>query len=160
MIDTFLNLDFFHNRILWIAVLANFIAQFFKIFSHLISEKEFNIKRAIETGGMPSSHSSTVAALATGIGLQEGFGSSMFALSAVFAMVVLFDAAGVRQAAGKHAEVLNSIMKDLQHLFEEGFQHKQLKTLLGHTRLQVLAGTILGIGFSYVMMTYVWVSHG
>lgn len=160
MIDYLTNLDILHNRILWTAVISNFIAQILKVFTHLITEREFNIRRAIETGGMPSSHSSTVAALATGVGLEAGFGSPVFALAAVFALVVLHDAAGVRKAAGDHAMVLNSIMKELQHLFEEGFQPRQLKTLLGHTRLQVAAGTTMGILIALLIIEVIWVPHG
>jgi len=144
MIEFIKNIDFLHNDLFWIAFFANFIAQILKIFTHLITEKEFNIKRAIETGGMPSSHAASVASLATGVGIKHGFDSSLFAIAAVFALVVLYDASGVRREAGEHAQALNSIMNDLQHLFKDGFQEKQFKTLLGHTKLQVLSGTILG----------------
>ena len=156
MIDFIKNIDFLHNELFWLAFFSNFIAQIFKVFSHLIAEKEFNIRRAIETGGMPSSHAASVSALATGVGLQHGFDSTYFAIAAVFTLVVLYDASGIRRAAGEHAQALNSIMSDLQHLFKDGFQQKQFKTLLGHTKLQVLAGTVLGAFIAYISLEVIW----
>ena len=91
---------------------------------------------------MPSSHSAFVTSLATGVGLTEGFDSTLFALAAVFALIVMYDAAGVRRAAGKQARVLNAIIEDLNR---RELHPERLRELLGHTPVEVLAGALLGI---------------
>lgn len=96
-----------------VSILAWAIAQFFKIISWAFVSRELNFKRLVEPGGMPSSHSAFVTSLATGIGLREGFHSTLFALATVFALIVMYDASGVRRAAGKQARVLNAIIEDL-----------------------------------------------
>jgi acid phosphatase family membrane protein YuiD len=93
-----------------------------------------------ETGGMPSSHSALVSALATGIGRTQGWDTPQFAIATVFAFIVMYDAAGIRRAAGKQAKVLNQIMVEV---FEE--EQDPLKELLGHTPAQVVAGSVLGV---------------
>jgi len=122
---------------LWLAI------QTYKVIYELITTKKFNFKRIIGAGGMPSSHSATVVSLATLIGRSEGFDSPIFALSLIFALVVMYDAAGVRRAAGKQAKILNKItqtpgMKKLE------IQEK-LVELLGHTPKQVFVGALLGL---------------
>ncbi len=138
-------LDIIYNRPLWAAIVASAVAQILKVLIEFLTDKKLDLRRLWDTGGMPSSHSAGVAALAVAIGLQEGFNSAFFAIAAVFSYVVIYDAKGVRRAAGLHAEILNEIVKELPHLFEEGFQPKALKTLLGHTGPQVVVGTLLGI---------------
>lgn len=130
------------NHVLMAAILAWAIAQFFKIISWAFVSRELNFKRLVEPGGMPSSHSSFVTSLATGIGLYEGFNSTMFALAAVFAVVVMYDASGVRRAAGKQARVLNAIVEDLNR---RELHPERLRELLGHTPFEVLIGALLGI---------------
>ncbi|GMT45747.1 MAG: membrane protein [bacterium] len=144
----------FGNKILDVVFVAWFIAQFYKVFSSIIVEKKFNVKRLWETGGMPSSHSSTVSALATTIGISQGPASPLFAISVVFAIIVMHDAAGIRRAAGKQAGVLNSLRKSLSKLFDEKLGEVQLKELLGHSPLEVLAGAILGIAVAFIMKSY------
>jgi len=122
---------------LWLAI------QTYKVIYDLITTKKFNFKRIVGAGGMPSSHSATVVALATLIGKSEGFGSPIFALALIFALVVMYDAAGVRRAAGKQASILNKItqtpgMKKLE------IQEK-LVELLGHTPKQVFVGALIGL---------------
>ncbi len=138
-------LDVVYNRPLWAALIASAIAQMLKVVIEFLTDKKLDLRRLWDTGGMPSSHSASVAALSVMIGLQEGFNSAYFAIAAVFSYIVIYDAKGVRRAAGLHAEILNEIVKELPHLFEEGFQPKALKTLLGHTVPQVIVGTLLGI---------------
>ena len=122
------------------------IAQIIKVITVFITEKRIAWDRVASTGGMPSSHSAGVVALATSIGLMDGFNSSLFALSAGVALIVMYDATGVRRAAGLHAEYLNQIVKELSHIFkQDGQEQKALKTLLGHTYLQVGAGLVQGI---------------
>jgi len=98
---------------------------------------------------MPSSHAALVVSLATSIGLQEGFNSPIFALSLVVALVVMYDAAGVRRAAGKQAAVLNEIVAELQSLHT--IREEKLIELLGHTPVEVIAGAALGIIISSLM---------
>ncbi len=94
---------------------------------------------------MPSSHSATVSALAVSVGLREGFDSALFAVAAVFALIVMYDATGIRRAAGLHAQLLNQLVEELQKLVERGFAREPLKELLGHTYLEVLVGALLGL---------------
>ena len=131
------------NRILWNSILAWLIAQVLKVFLTLILDKRWDFTRFIGSGGMPSSHSAIMTWITTSIGMQEGFNSSIFALSLAATLVVMYDAAGVRRAAGKQAVVLNEIVRELQtqHTVTEG----KLKELLGHTPVEVIAGAILGI---------------
>ncbi|MFM7909339.1 MAG: divergent PAP2 family protein, partial [Microcystis sp.] len=105
----------------------------------------------VSSGGMPSAHSALVGALATGVGLQMGWSSAEFAIAALFAVIVMYDAAGVRQAAGKQARILNQIIDEM---FQEGkeFNEERLKELIGHTPFQVLVGLSLGIGIAMVML--------
>lgn len=130
------------NEVLIVSILAWGIAQFLKIITWALVSKEVNFRRLVEPGGMPSSHSAFVTSLATGIGLTEGFSSSMFALATVFSLIVMYDAAGVRRAAGKQATVLNTIIEDLNR---RELHPERLKELLGHTPVEVVVGAILGI---------------
>ncbi|QRN80305.1 MAG: divergent PAP2 family protein [Nocardiopsis sp. BM-2018] len=134
----------FENLPLVAAITATALAQVLKVILVLLTERRWAFDRMLETGGMPSSHSATVTALAVTVGLVEGFGSTLFALSVVFAGIVMYDATGIRRAAGMHAQLINDLVQELAHLFDEGFQPTALKTLLGHTYPQVLVGSILG----------------
>ncbi|PKA66171.1 hypothetical protein AXF42_Ash018461 [Apostasia shenzhenica] len=133
----------FQNYPLISALVAFALAQSIKFFTTWYKERRWEPKRLIGSGGMPSSHSSTVAALAVAIGFQDGFGSSVFAAAIVIACVVMYDAFGVRLHAGRQAEVLNQIVYELpaEHPLAET---RPLRELLGHTPLQVIAGAILG----------------
>lgn len=133
-----------NNQILKITLFAWAIAQFLKVFIVLWTQKKWDFTRLVGSGGMPSSHSALVTSLATCIGKNFGFDSGEFALALTISMVVMYDAAGVRRAAGKQAEVLNQILDDLYHHRTE-FNSKRLKELLGHTPVEVLAGAALGI---------------
>ena len=131
-----------NNSVLVAAVLAWAIAQLLKIISWALVSRELNFRRLVEPGGMPSSHSAFVTSLATGIGLYEGFDSTLFALATVFALIVMYDASGVRRAAGKQARVLNAIIEDLNR---RELHPERLRELLGHTPIEVLVGALLGI---------------
>jgi len=141
----------FGNNILDVVIVAWFLAQSYKVISSIITNKKFNIKRLWETGGMPSSHSSTVAALTTSVGISKGMASPLFAICLVFALIVMHDAAGIRRAAGKQAGVLNQLGAYLRNFFEEGYVQEQLKELLGHTPVEVLVGAMLGVAVAFVM---------
>lgn len=147
--------EIFHNQVLVVALLACLTAQGLKLVIELIKNRKVNFRYLVTTGGMPSAHSALVGALATGVGLSMGWSSSEFAIACLFAIIVMYDAAGVRQAAGKQAKILNQIVSEL---FQE--EHKlneeRLKELLGHTPFQVLVGLSLGISIAMVFSTYVW----
>ncbi len=119
-------------------------AQIIKTVICIIRTKKFNFYTLIGSGGMPSSHSATVCALATSIGRANGFDSIEFALSFVLAFIVMYDAAGVRRSAGEQAKILNKIVEDLQVGKTEQMP-KRLKELVGHTPVQVFAGAVLGV---------------
>ena len=139
----------FSNKILIITFTVWATAQGIKVFLGIIREKRFNFKWFIGTGGMPSSHAAGACALATTIGLHEGFGSVMFALSSVFAIVTMFDAQGVRRSAGQQAAILNKIIDDIY--WKGKLEGDQLMELIGHTPLQVIIGAILGCFLSFAL---------
>lgn len=136
--------DFVTNKILWIGFAGWFSAQLLKVIITLIIQKRLDFSRFFGSGGMPSSHSSFFCAVSTAVGFQEGFESAVFALSVCFTFIIMYDAAGVRRAAGHHAQVLNKILDDMLHK-GEGLSEARLKELIGHTPVQVLAGALLGI---------------
>jgi len=142
----------FDNYILLSAVVAGSMAQIIKVIITFFTEKKIIWERLIETGGMPSAHSAAVSALTVSLAMTYGWDSPFVAISCVFAYIVMYDATGVRQAAGKHAKVINELIDELSHLFDEGFQPKTLKTLLGHTLPQVFIGALLGILVAVLMM--------
>ena len=144
----------FGNKILDVVFLAWFCAQFYKVLSTLLSEGRLNITRFWDTGGMPSSHSASVTSLATSVGLVKGGSSVEFAMATIFAMVVMYDAAGIRQAAGKQAGVLNRIIERLTHKIEEKIHDERLKELLGHTPFEVMIGASLGVLTALFMKGY------
>jgi hypothetical protein len=131
------------NRHIVTGFIGLVLAQILKVFFDYWRTKSWSRAMLTSTGGMPSSHSSLVVALMLSIGMYEGFGTPIFAVSAAFALVVMHDAAGVRRAAGKHAEAINFLFSKLE---KQGIKldHK-LKELLGHRPLEVIAGAILGI---------------
>ena len=131
------------NRHLLTALVAMAIAQVLKVLFNRWRTKSWTTALFFSTGGMPSSHSALAIALATSIGLNEGFGTPLFAISAVLAMVVMHDAAGIRRAAGKQAEAINFLFSKLEN---QGIKFDiKLKELLGHNPIEVFAGAILGL---------------
>ena len=125
-------------------------AQLIKCLIHLIIKRSLDLRLFTTTGGMPSSHSAGVMGLSTAVGLIKGFDSIEFAIALGYAFIVMYDAAGVRRAAGKQAACLNKIIMDLykQDLVEAG---GKLKELLGHTPMQVFVGAIYGIAYAFLM---------
>ncbi len=142
----------FHNVPLIAAVIGNLVAQIIKVLLVLATERRWAPERLLETGGMPSSHSASVAALATAVGLIHGWGHPYFALAAVFGSIVMYDATGIRRAAGQQAALINDLVEELGHLFDEGFQPQALKTLLGHTYPQVVVGAFVGVVTGFVVV--------
>jgi hypothetical protein len=133
---------------------AAFIAQIIKFCIFTIRTRKINFKIFTTTGGMPSSHSAGVMGLATSIGLIDGFNSTIFAVAIGFAMVTMYDAAGVRRAAGKTAACLNRMMEDYYKHDVQAIGEK-LKELLGHTPFEVYMGALLGIGLAYYFHFYI-----
>ncbi len=146
-----------HNQILMVALLACISAQGLKLVIDLIQNRQLNITYLLSPGGMPSAHSALVGALATSVGSLKGWSSAEFAIACLFAIIVMYDAAGVRQAAGKQAKILNQLIDEL---FQEkhNLNEERLKELLGHTPFQVLVGLSLGISIAMIFSEYVWVS--
>ena len=137
-------MNFFEQyKYLIVPIVLWFIIQSFKVLWDLITTHKFNFKRILGAGGMPSSHSAVATVIATMIGKSEGFDSKIFALSVVFACVVMYDATGVRRAAGKQAKLLNKIVETpgLTKLQV----HEKLVEALGHTPIQVFTGAIIGV---------------
>ena len=137
-------LDIIFNQVLQTAVISWFAAQVIKIVLTLIKERRLDFTRIYGSGGMPSSHASFTVSLAVAVGFTNGFDSTLFALAAAFAFVVMYDATGVRRSAGEQAAILNKIVEIIgkEHNSETG---QKLMELLGHTPIQVFAGAILGI---------------
>ncbi|KAL5724759.1 hypothetical protein ACHQM5_007979 [Ranunculus cassubicifolius] len=133
----------FTNYPLISALIAFTIAQSAKFFTTWYKEKRWDVKQLVGSGGMPSSHSATVTALAFAIGFRDGFGGSLFATAMILACVVMYDASGVRLHAGRQAEILNQIVYELptEHPLADT---RPLRELLGHTPPQVVAGALLG----------------
>jgi acid phosphatase family membrane protein YuiD len=124
-------------------LLAWAIAQIAKVTLTSVREHRLNLRVLAETGGMPSSHSAIVAGLTTAVGRHAGLASPDFAIALIFSFVVMYDAAGLRRAAGRQAEVLNRLVEDLVHM--RGVQEARLRELLGHTPVEVLVGALIGL---------------
>lgn len=135
--------QFLHNPILAPALTSWLSAQVIKLVLTLIFQRKLDLVRLFGSGGMPSSHSATVTTSAVTTGLVLGFDSVFFGIATVFALVVMYDAAGVRRAAGKQAKLLNELIENF--FAEHYFNQAKLKELLGHTPIEVLAGALLGI---------------
>ncbi len=138
-----------HNYVLIAALTAWGFAQAVKVPYEYITTGHWNWALLLQAGGMPSSHSSLVTAAAHAIGLFIGFNSAMFGLAVVLAMVVIYDATGIRRQAGIHAEMINTMVRDL--MSGHPIHENQLREVLGHTPLQVGAGIILGLVVAQVI---------
>ncbi|AIF44019.1 divergent PAP2 family protein [Virgibacillus sp. SK37] len=153
-------MDVLMNFPLLSALTAIVFAQVVKIPIKLVVTKEFRPGLAFSTGGMPSSHSAAVAALTTSVGIMEGVSSTMFAVSCVFSIIIMFDASGVRRQAGEQAIVLNQLIKDFQ-LFVDGAKdwnrkkeyekRQELKELLGHQPIEVFFGGLSGVAIAFLL---------
>jgi len=135
---------------LFVAITASFIAQIIKFFFHLIVKRKVDLRLFTTTGGMPSAHSACVVGLSSIVGFQEGFDSLIFAIAMTFALIIMYDAAGLRRAAGKTAACLNRMMDDFyQHNTQQ--MGEKLKELLGHTPFEVFVGAVWGFLYAYLI---------
>lgn len=135
-------------EVLFTGVSGAFLAQVLKFFIHLIFKRKVDFKRFTTTGGMPSSHSAGVVGIATAVGIISGFSSIDFSIAMGSAIVVMYDAAGLRRASGKMAACLNRIMDDF-YKHEVQAVGGKLKELLGHTPIEVIAGAFFGVVYAY-----------
>lgn len=140
-------LDLLDNRVLLAALLGWLIAQVLKVVLVFLEEKRLDLSRMVGSGGMPSSHSALIVAMAMSVGKYAGLASVEFAIAAAVAMVVMYDAANVRREAGRQAELLNRIVLDLYR--DNHLDQEKLKELLGHTPVEVAAGALLGIAVGW-----------
>ena len=131
------------NVAFWLALGVGFVVQGFKGFWVYFETRRWNLRRFVETGGMPSSHAASVAALSTSVGLLSGFTSLLFGVTLYFSLVVMYDAAGLRRAAGRQAMILNRLIEEHFKNPEEGTH--RLMELLGHTPLEVFVGAVVGV---------------
>ncbi len=153
-------IDLLTNFPLLAALAAIFFAQFVKVPIQYIASRKIDWSLLTSTGGMPSSHSAAVTALVTAIGIEQGVGSPIFAVATVFAIIVMFDATGVRRHAGEQATVLNKLVTDFTKFMEEAMhwqekgeleKRKELKELLGHQPVEVFFGGLTGFSLTLVL---------
>jgi len=138
----------FANEHVRIALVGMIAAQMLKVLFYYIKHHKFNFKVLVQPSGMPSSHTAMVVALATSVGIADGWDSVTYAIAMVFSVIVMYDAAGVRQAAGKQAKVLNVMMEDF--FTKKKIEEYRLKELLGHTQMEVFFGFILGVLIAFI----------
>lgn len=144
--------DLLGNQIFVSAALGWVVAQILKTIIHVILTKEFVAERMVGSGGMPSSHSATVCALSTAAGIQYGLNSGEFAIAAILAIIVMYDAIGVRREAGIQAKIINEMIEVFSSMNKELSTEDKLKELVGHTPFQVLMGALLGIAIAFLVM--------
>ena len=125
------------------------IAQAAKVILTSWRQRRLNLRVLAETGGMPSSHAAIVMGMTTAVGKHAGVSSAAFAIALIFSFVVMYDAAGLRRAAGRQAAILNRLVEDLVHM--RGMQEQKLRELLGHTPVEVVVGALLGIGVGLIL---------
>ncbi|MDD5119699.1 MAG: divergent PAP2 family protein [Candidatus Omnitrophica bacterium] len=140
--------ELYRNKILMTTVSTWLIAQTIKVVIGVFRLKKFDFRLFIGSGGMPSAHAAGASCLATSIGMECGFDTVYFALAFAFAIVVMFDAQGVRRSTGKQAGILNKIMEDIY--WKGKIQELRLRELIGHTPVEVFIGLFLGIGIALI----------
>ena len=154
MLSAFANLA--HNPTFWSALLGWLTAQLVKMLCHFVVRREISLQYLISTGGMPSAHSATVTGLATSVAWRCGCDSPLFAVSLAFAILTMFDASTVRRAAGLQARLLNELID--RYFREHRFSETKLKELLGHTRLEVFMGMVIGFLVAVIIQS-MWVAR-
>lgn len=143
------------NDVIIASVCAWALAQFIKVLIGLIRKRQIDLRDFVSSGGMPSSHSATVSALTTSVAIIEGIGSVAFGISAMFAVIVMYDAAGVRQSVGRQSVVLNRIIAELRDRRPIAELEHNLRVFIGHTPFQVIVGSAMGIIVAWLWFTFV-----
>jgi uncharacterized protein len=146
--------DLIHNQTLWIAVCSWVIAQTSKVIIILIQEKRLAWNFFFSSGGMPSAHTATVCALTTAVAMTLGLGSPYFSISVVLTIIVIYDAAGVRQSVGQHSIVLNRLVREFSFKKPKPAFEKDFKEFIGHTPIQVFVGAVMGILIAWLWVTF------
>jgi uncharacterized protein len=143
---------------LTVASAAWMLAQLLKVVLHTAVNKRFDVTRLVDTGGMPSSHTSFVSALSTTVAWTEGVQSAIFAITLCFSLIVIYDATNLRRNAGHQAQLLNELVVQLLHgkILHEKFTFRKLRELLGHNPSEVFVGAVLGVGLGLVLMPLLW----
>ncbi len=147
--------DFLNNKVLLISAASWVITQILKVLVILVQERRLAWNYLVTSGGMPSSHTATVCALATSIALTIGVGSIYFSIAVVLAVIVMYDAAGVRQSVGQHSAILNRMVREFSFRTSKQEREKDLREFIGHTPFQVFVGALLGIfiAWTWVILT-------
>lgn len=137
----------------WAALVANIIAQLLKPVVHLIRFKKFRPLLVFDSGGLPSSHTAMVSALALSVGLREHFSSTTFAISLVFALIVMYDAANVRFYAGRNIQITKQLIQDMRELTQSKLDNPiymmKVKEVLGHKWIEVISGVVIGLSIAW-----------
>ena len=144
----------FNNPTLVVALISWVLGQTIKLVIDYIYTHRWDGSLLFRAGGMPSSHSSSVVALTTAVAFTQGLNSGAFAISAVLAVIVMYDAAGIRKAAGEHAGVINQLTEFIIAAFDKRFKNEKLKELLGHSYSEVIVGAVLGFLIAFLMKRY------
>ena len=145
-------IDLFHTPCFWAALWSWTVAQCAKMLCGFVSTRRMDFSYLVSTGGMPSAHSALAMGMATSVGLVSGFDTTVFMVALVVASITMFDASTVRRAAGLQARLLNEMLDEL--FKEHHLSERKLKELLGHTRLEVLMGAIVGILTAMIVVSY------
>lgn len=141
------------NKVLVAPLCAWAVAQLLKVFITLVKDKRLDLRYLVISGGMPSAHSALVSALATSVAIIHGLGSVAFGITAILALVVMYDAAGIRQSVGLQSVVLNRIVQELRSRRHIAELERDLREFIGHTPFQVIAGAALGIIVAWLWVT-------
>jgi len=141
------------STVLLVSICAWAVAQLLKVFTALIRKQQIDLRLLVSTGGMPSSHSAMVCALATSVAIVQGFNSVAFGIAAILAMVVMYDAASVRRWVGRQSVVLNRIVKEIRFRRPLAELERDLREFIGHTPFEVIIGAVLGITIAWLWFT-------
>ncbi len=144
--------DLIHNQVLIIAACTWVLTQAIKVVVILVQEKRLDWNYMISSGGMPSAHTATVCSLATSIAMTQGMGSTFFSIAVVLAVIVMYDAAGVRQSVGQHSAFLNRLLKEISLKSTPMEREEDFREFIGHTPFQVLIGALLGIAITWAWL--------
>lgn len=142
------------NNVLVVPLCAWAVTQLLKVFIKLVQVKRLELRYLVASGGMPSSHSAIVTALATTVALTQGLDSVTFGIACIVALIVIYDSAGVRKSVGQQAVVLNRIVKEIRFRRPVAELERDLREFIGHTPLQVIAGAALGILIAWLWLTF------